>query len=326
MATPAIRRLREMRPDVELHAVALRQPCYELLDGLETVDKAHYLPYWEGKHLQTVLGALKLRGTFDETFLAFPSVRREYHLVALALGARRRVAHHYEPSFTTLSFLETDRVPILSEQHNVVNNLRLLGDDGIDAAPPKIHYDIPATWKGSHSRDRVVAFHVGTMTHKGNENKRWPLERFITVANSVRESGFDIAIIDGPMERDLTRAFIEAIPSAKTISGPLAHVARELSCVAAVVAADNGIAHVAAAVDTPVVALFGLTNPRRCSPWGKDVTVVRPSSCPPCFEFGDPTFGCKLQLDFACLRDDLQPKDVIAALRSTLNARGRTNA
>jgi ADP-heptose:LPS heptosyltransferase len=317
MATPAIRRLREARPDAEVHAVALRPQCRDLLAGLETVDATHYLPFWEGKRLETVVGALRLRGRFDQTYLAFPSVRREYHAVAFALGARRRISHDYSPAAENFTFLETQRVPIAADEHNVVNNLRLLGVDGIDATSLGTRYEVPVSWTGGERRP-IVAFHVGTMTHKGNENKRWPLERFIAVARTAQADGFEVAIVDGPMERELTADFIEALPGTRRIAGPLDHVARELSSVAAVVAADNGIAHVAAAVGTPVVVLFGLTDPRRCRPWGEHVTVVRPSDCPPCFEFGDATFGCKQNIDFACLREHLQASHVIAALRQTL--------
>lgn len=317
MATPAIRRLREARPDAEIHAVTLRPQCRDLLAGLETVDVTHYLPFWEGKQLETTLGALRLRGRFDQTYLAFPSVRREYHVVAFALGARRRIAHKYRPVQESFTFLETELVPILAHEHNVVNNLRLLGVDGIDTRPVGTRYDVPSTWTGGERRP-IIAFHVGTMTHKGNENKRWPLERFIAVARAAQADGFQVAIVDGPMERELSAAFITALPGARRIAGSLDHVARELSSVAAVVAADNGIAHVAAAVGTPVVVLFGLTDERHCRPWGERVTVVRPSDCPPCFEFGDARFDCKRNIDFACLREHLQATHVTTALRQTL--------
>src|SRR3989304_586171 len=53
---------------------------------------------------------------------------------------------------------------------------------------------------------------------------------------------------------------------------------------------DTGTMHVAAAVGTPVVALFGSTNPTTTGPWGHGHTVVKKDvSCSPCLKRVCPT-------------------------------------
>ena len=317
MMTPAISVLRAALPRAELHAIALRTGSHALLDAHPAIDRAHLAPFWDTSSLAAIraLPAIR-REHFDVSILAYPTFRYEYHLFSIALGAKVRIAHDYRPFHKTLGFLENRRVAICND-HNVVNNVRLLAPLGIDLAPPPA-YTIPAQWIAAPTRSRSVGFHVGTMTHKGNENKRWPLERFIDLARATRNLGYDITFISGPLERDLTALALAALPGSARIEGPLDHVARELSGLAAVVAADNGIAHLCAAVGTPIVALFGMTDPRHVRPWGSATFAVRPSDCPPCFHFGDALFECKLKIGFRCLQQDLQVEDAFAALRVAL--------
>jgi ADP-heptose:LPS heptosyltransferase len=63
---------------------------------------------------------------------------------------------------------------------------------------------------------------------------------------------------------------------------------RDLACLyrrsSLLITTDSGPMHIAAAVGTPVIALFGPTNPSRTGPYGKNHTVIRKDlSCSPCF-------------------------------------------
>lgn len=318
MMTPAITALRRALPAAELHAIALRSGAHALLAAHPGVDRAHLAPYWEGNARSAIAAMPALRAQrFDLSILAYPSFRYEYHLFSLAVGAKQRISHDYQPAFRTLSFLENRRVGIVDD-HNVVNNMRLLAPLGIATDAPST-YTIAPAWIAPEARRTIIGFHVGTMVHKGNENKRWPLERFVAVARATQALGYGVAFISGPLERELTASALGAVPDAAIIEGSIEHVARELSGLAAVVAADNGIAHLCAAVGTPIVALFGMTDPRHVRPWGPRTYVVRPSDCPPCFHFGDARFDCKRNIGFRCLQTDLQVADALAALRVALD-------
>ncbi|HEV3156075.1 MAG TPA: glycosyltransferase family 9 protein [Candidatus Baltobacteraceae bacterium] len=316
MATPAIAALRRAQPSAEIHVVTLGAAPDTLFGALPLVDTVHALPFWEKNVPAIISGLIRLRSLrFDASILAYPSVRREYHFVARAIGARTRISHAYEPFSKTFCFLETERIPIENE-HNVLNNARLLAPLGVEIDASTLGgYAAPPSWQSTQGRTNEIAFHVGTMTYKGNENKRWPLERFIQTAQLLEKSGHPIAFICGPLEREVTERAIQSVRIARKIEGPIDHVAREISRMRVVITADNGIAHVSAAVRTPVITLFGLTDPGKCGPWGEDVHIVRPSDCPPCFDFGDATFHCKRQIDFRCLQKDLQVEHVLSALK-----------
>jgi len=82
----------------------------------------------------------------------------------------------------------------------------------------------------------------------------------------------------------------------------------------AVVAVDTGPMHIAAAVGTPVVALFGPTSPLRTGPYGKGHVIVRKGlDCSPCFS--------KDCIDAVCMID-LTLEEVFEALAGLLGRDG----
>ena len=92
-------------------------------------------------------------------------------------------------------------------------------------------------------------------------SKRWPMERFRAVSESI---GVPVRWIAGP-EEALERAvrFDDLYELACWLAGARAYIGN-----------DSGIAHLAAAVGTPVVSIFLSTDPRVWAPRGSRVTVL----------------------------------------------------
>ena len=118
--------------------------------------------------------------------------------------------------------------------------------------------------------------------------KRWWPERFAALADRFLASGrFRVVFFGSPEEIplvDLIRAHMthEAASFAgqDTLGSFMALAAR---C-AVVIANDSGSMHIANAVGTPVVALFGPTDPRRTAPSASPAAVLRHDlACSPCF-------------------------------------------
>jgi ADP-heptose:LPS heptosyltransferase len=114
-------------------------------------------------------------------------------------------------------------------------------------------------------------------------NKRWPPARFGIVARTLREShGLTSAVLWGPREEPLAQEVIAASNGAavlapKTTIADLVALARGA---ALMVSGDTGPTHIAAAVGTPLVSLFGPTRPQRNGPWSPgDITVSRDAIC-----------------------------------------------
>lgn len=114
-------------------------------------------------------------------------------------------------------------------------------------------------------------------------NKRWPAARFGEVAAFLRDvRGLPSVVLWGPGELPLAQAVVAASSGAGRAAPPtevpdLVALSRQA---ALMVSGDTGPLHIAAAVGTPVVALFGPTNPQRNGPWAAvDVTVSRFDGC-----------------------------------------------
>jgi ADP-heptose:LPS heptosyltransferase len=111
--------------------------------------------------------------------------------------------------------------------------------------------------------------------------KRWPAERYAALADRLRaEHGARVVLLGGPGDRtvvDAVRSTAAAPPDDLSGARPLAEVAAIIEACDLYVGNDSGIAHLAAAVGTPVVAVFGPTDPRRYGPVpGAGVAVAPP--------------------------------------------------
>jgi heptosyltransferase-2 len=117
--------------------------------------------------------------------------------------------------------------------------------------------------------------------------KRWSARRFGKLADLLGERGYATALVIGPGEEPLAReARLAARNSVPVLGAELDPVG--LAAVAArarvVVGNDSGPMHLAAAVGTPVVALFGPTDPGRTAPTGSaSVVLDRYLFCSPCY-------------------------------------------
>ncbi|MFN0165942.1 MAG: glycosyltransferase family 9 protein [Bryobacteraceae bacterium] len=97
-----------------------------------------------------------------------------------------------------------------------------------------------------------------------NAAKRWPLERFLRVGEELSSDGWEVCYTAGPEESmDLAVRFEN-----------LWELACWLSTATLYIGNDSGIAHLAAAAGTPVLVLFGPTDPAIWAPRGDVVRVV----------------------------------------------------
>ena len=199
--------------------------------------------------------------------------------------------------------------------HVIRKNLNLLGVVGIDSAEvefPLAHSSssVVETVKAQASGRRIALINPGAAW----PNKRWPASRFGEVAAFLKEvRGLEPFVLWGPSEQSLAEDVV-------TSSGGAARVAPatttadllELSRAAALmVSGDTGPLHIAGAAGTPIVALFGPTDPERNGPWAPgDVVLSRHGTC-----------GCHYQRQCRqaawCL-NDVSVAEVTAAIQQRL--------
>jgi ADP-heptose:LPS heptosyltransferase len=109
-------------------------------------------------------------------------------------------------------------------------------------------------------------------------DKRWPVERFISLAARLTKAGLTAVVIGGPDERDLGGAIAAAVPAARDLTGAtefadivvLARGARRA------IGNDTGPMHLAAAAGAPATVLYSrASDPALTAPRGKDVVILR---------------------------------------------------
>jgi len=150
--------------------------------------------------------------------------------------------------------------------------------------------------------------------------KRWPEKRYGRLADLLGGRGFACAAVIGPGEQQLGgRVAAAASRPLPVLGADLDPV--ELAALAAlarvVIANDSGAAHLAAAVGTPVVALFGPTDPGRTAPTGSASKILdRYVFCSPCFLKECP-YGHE------CMRE-ITPEDVLRAVEELLRPDRKT--
>lgn len=114
-------------------------------------------------------------------------------------------------------------------------------------------------------------------------NKRWPPERFGALAASLRDrTGLRALVTWGPAERELADTVVNASSGAATAAPAttVSDLAVLMRDAALVVSGDTGPLHIAAAMGTPLVGLYGPTWPERNGPWDpSDVVISRAGVC-----------------------------------------------
>lgn len=118
--------------------------------------------------------------------------------------------------------------------------------------------------------------------------KRWPGRHFAEVARRWLESGGIVAAVGGKSERDVCQTAVDGLPAqralnlaGKTDLDCLMQLLRHARCA---VANDSGVMHLAAALGTPGVAVFGPTDYSCTAPIGNNWEILwGHPGCAPCF-------------------------------------------
>jgi heptosyltransferase I len=152
-------------------------------------------------------------------------------------------------------------------------------------------------------------------------NKRWPAESFATLAGQLGATHPDlgIAILGGSEDRELGELVSRGAPDrCLDLTGRLSllEMVEWIRLSRLMVSNDTGPLHVAAAVGTPVVALFGPTDPRQTGPYGQLENVLQLDL--PCVPCQDPR--CRYAKPQECLRA-LAPAKVVEVVHRQLSRR-----
>lgn len=259
-----------------------------------------------------------LKGQYDQAILLPNSLKSA--LVPFFAGIPKRTGWRGEFRYVLLNDVRTldkQRYPLMIERF-----MALAFEPGVELPQP---YPRPSLRIEPASRDAALAKFGLALDRpvlalcpgaEFGEAKRWPSEHYAKVAEMKIREGWQVWLFGSKKDFPVGEAIRERlIPGLReesyNLSGEtaLAEAIDLMSCADAVVSNDSGLMHVAAALNRPLVAVYGSTSPGFTPPLAEKVEVVRLGlDCSPCFDR-----TCRFG-HYNCLRL-LEPQRVFDALR-----------
>jgi len=290
-ALPVARALRRARPGAHLtwiveareHAILRGHPD---LDAVVPVDTRRWRrllrrPTGAPRAGLELAGTLRrIHGAGFDAALDLQGLIKSGVLTA-ATGAPVRIGFTSARCREALNCLFTNRrvAPAPEHAHVVDQYLALLAPLGIRPGPAEFH--IPPrpeaerrmaeflAERGVKEHDLLVALNPGA----GRADKRWPVAHLSALARRLAaECSARILLVWGPGEMPLACAISDALPARAILAPPtdLDELAALLRRATLLVAADTGPLHLAAALGTPCLGLYGPTRAERNGPYGRD--------------------------------------------------------
>ncbi len=229
------------------------------------------------------LGRLLRRQRFDVALVSNP--KKELHLAVWLAGIPMRVGYARK-----WGWLLTHRLPdekALGERHEVEYNLDLIRALGLPVSVTP--FQIPRfvieeadvlqliEQQGVQSSEPFLVVHPWT----SNPVKQWPLDRYRRLIQEIVERlHMPVVLVGGQEERQrVTEVLPPGLPVADLVGRvTLKQLAALLQHARALISNDSGPMHLATALGTPTIALFGTkdaaTGPRRWGPWGDGHVVI----------------------------------------------------
>lgn len=277
MSMPAVAAYRKARPLSEI-AVLVKPEMAPLWRLCASVDRVMVMERGVGGVCRAA-GAAGRDG-FIQAFV-FPNSFRSALVPFLARIPRRRGARGHARSWMLTDLAGPPKAKGSHqawEYYSIMNLHRRHVLDRPDLVIPSIEGSVLERELGEKSREPLVGMIPGAAYGPA---KMWPAERFIETGRKIRDShDATICVFGSPSEKATCSLVAREIGSgAIDLSGrtSLPELAAGLSRCRTVLCNDSGGMHLAAAVGTRVVAVFGITDPCKTGPMGDGHRVLKAS-------------------------------------------------
>lgn len=283
---PAIAALKQALPHASLTFLVQPElaPLFQDVPGIDHViaykPPAARSSWARARALAKVLKPLQ----FDLVVISNP--KKELHLAVWFAGIRWRVGYARKLGRWLLTHRLEDR-KALGERHEVEYNLDLVR--ALDLPTAASAWRLPRFaaeqaevaqllgQQGIRTSDRFITIHPWS----SNPAKQWPTERFrALIRQSIERLAIPVVIIGGAEHAARAHEVIPAGAPVADVSGQLSlrQLAALLQMAKLLVSNDSGPVHLAAAVNTKTLVLFGTetpaTGPARWGPWGDGHAVI----------------------------------------------------
>jgi heptosyltransferase-2 len=266
--------------------------------------------------------ARSLRGRYDQAIVLPGSLKSA--LVPWLAGIARRTGYRGEQRYGLLNDMRQLRpaeLPLMVQRYAALAldvRAPVAADLPAELPRPRLRVDRARqaalrTNLGLDARQPAVALLPGA---EFGPSKQWPLAHYAAAARSLLALGHAVWVLGSPKDAEAGRLIAEQAPGTIDLCGRtrLEDAVDLLAAASGCISNDSGLMHVAAALDVPLVALFGSTSPEHTPPLSPAAQVLRLGlDCAPCFQRTCPLGHHR------CLRD-ISPAQVLAALAPALPA------
>jgi len=292
---PAFAALRRAFPEAKIRW-AVERKGKEILDLVPGIDEIAVI---DKKSWRRSVRGLKDR---EQVALDFQGLVKSALLAYLSRSKRRLGFSNENLKEPLASLFYTERLsPIPEEEGHVISkNLKLLRMLGLNEGRFEFPLELPAGLSqsvrtklaalGWTEDKKVLVFNMGAAW----ETKRWFPEKWADMLGKIHLSGaFPLLLWGNGEERRLAEevAAKTGVRIAPVLS--IKEVIALLRLASLLVSGDTFALQAACALDVPVIALFGPTNPRRNGPFKKrDKVITRTLECSPCYKHECSTLSC----------------------------------
>jgi len=284
MSTPAMRALKALDGNPELtllasSAGAAAAPFLAEIDHVLRYDAAWVSNGATGNQQDLDMVARLRAGHFDAAaiFTVYSQSALPAALLCHLAGIPRVLAHSRENPYRLLTDWLRDREPEAGVRHEVQRQLDLVAAVGACTADRSLGWRVRPADRAALGRRLQAAGIAETggwiALHSGASaaSRRYPAARYAEAAAALRGEGRRILLLGTAAERGLQGALAtwrHAMPGAVDLCGELSlgELAAAIEGAAVLICNNSGPAHIAAALDVPVVDLYALTNPQH-TPW-----------------------------------------------------------
>ena len=290
LTTPSLFALRRFLPHAKIH-ILLEDWVAPLLDGSPLVDQVISIPR-HGNSARARVARELHRAAYDVVYNLHGGTTATF--LTRASGATHRVGYGHYQYARLHNHVAPSSQNIWSRPtlHSVEQQLALIGWTGVPVSDrPGTQLAVSekaAAAISSRLAAQVTAAEPIALIHPAAalETKRWPSENFARIVEAVAERGMCPVVIVSANEKQVLQS-VGAQTSTPMISFDNLSLP-EVTALAArarlFVGNDSGIAHIAGAVNTPCVVIFGSSNVAHWRPWttNKNEVVREELPCQPC--------------------------------------------
>ncbi|HSX13645.1 MAG TPA: lipopolysaccharide heptosyltransferase II [Chlamydiales bacterium] len=293
MATPILTDLRKAFPKASITAMC-RYPICELLSMDTSIDELycfHQLNNQFSKRVERRNIIAKIQaGKFDLGLLLTNSLSSAW--LFWQGNVKRRIGYSFFPR----NLLLTDPIQCPTRKmHQVDRYKELLHPLGIkhSTTPPRLFVTEKEVaiskellyQRGYHFGKKLVGINPGASYGSA---KCWPVDRFRSLAMDLIKDDVFVVFFGDSSQMDLVKKICQDLPQ-RVINLAGCTSLRELICLIrdcdVVVTNDSGPMHIATALNTPLVALFGSTDVTVTGPYGQNKAVIHKKvRCSPCLK------------------------------------------